>query len=940
MNTRHTSRFLASILILGLFSSTNVVFAQTHQKKQFLDVNTQHQNFQAVQFLEERSVIEGYQDGTFQPEKPINRAEQLKILLEGQGISPDSDIFLNCFPDVKNEWFAKYVCYAKEAGWVEGYPDGHFYPAQTVNKVESLKMLIETQGVNENELEKKIDETLYEDIDETAWYAKYVRFAKTKGLLEETGTTFSPAGAMERAGIAENLYRFIKIREEKIDSFPGVQYERLPSKPFISPKNFGDKKSKSLDDSELFIHSSDTEVTSIEPLETSFHSDSLERQLVIRPNPASPQVTTLPKGAFAEVFAFDLTALQKNVVITSVSFYRAGEGSDDDFSAFDLFRGNRRVSFASTLNTTNHIVRFDKLFIPLAVGETTSLSLKASISLLAKTGNASNFIFGGSDMITTQDYTNLILPRGAINGQVYTIAADTVSDLNIAPHGIIPNVHAGANNAKIAEFQLSPSSENVSVHQIALHIGGTVDPLRELSNFRLYSGNDPSGMMLLAHAPLVFRPYDLVYFSIPFGLNIHQGNSPIFTVFADVNRMVDTGKSIHVYLAEESDLYATAQTYGYGVNVNSDGYNNDNNASHSVVIRGGGDFPPGPRNQDSQVNISFDGPLSSNVPIGAKNVRFFDFSISPNKDIEVKELTFTIDISVSGYEAGLLNYDSKGTFLSPNFSNLRVVEFFPGANGGIATIMYPLELDPAGSDTIQSVTFRNSSKVDSRETRHFSFIMDIADNPIFSYGDPSSYVTVTLEALGKTAIVNREDGTYVTDIHPSTKITGNPLTLTTNNALALIKEYGDTDDDAGYGATKVPLLDLQISANTDVTIKKLYITLSSLGSSGGLLNESKKTANFKNIRLVDVETWENILMGPIELSLNGDDKIQNFALSGSWFLKKGSVKRVLLIVDVAYDESLVGEQIQAALFQGNVSEDGHDIVPKALEGSIITIIKR
>ncbi|MBI2463537.1 S-layer homology domain-containing protein [Candidatus Peregrinibacteria bacterium] len=932
LRTLWASRFLASVLIFGLFASTNVVFSQVRAQKEFSDVNTEHKNFQAIEFLQEREVIEGYQDGTFQPEKTINRAEQLKILLEGQGISPDSGIFLNCFPDVKDEWFAKYVCYAKEAGWVEGYSDGYFYPSRAVNKVESLKMLIETQGVGENDLQTAIDEPLYEDIDETAWYAKYVHFAKQKGLLEETGSAFHPAEGMERANIAENLYRFIKVREEKIDSFPGVQYETFPPKPIITPKNVPkDDRNAEGQSVEHFLKAGS--------LKRPLRSDSLERQLVIRPNPATPQITTLPKGAFAEVFTFDLTALEKNVIITSLSFYRSGEGSDDDFSVLYLFRDSHRASFGSTRNPTNHMVRFDNLFIPLAPGETTTLRLKASISALAKTGNASNFMFGGSDMITTQDKTNLILPRGAINGPVYTIGSDTVGSLNITAHGTISNVYAGSNHAKIAEFQLSPSFENVFVHQIALHIGGTIDPLRGLSNFRLYAGNDFSGTPI-AHAALVSKPYGLVRFSIPFGLRIEQGSNPFFTVFADIHRMAKTGDSINVYLADENDLYATGQTYGFGVNVNADGYNNDNNGSHSVVIQGEGDFPRGPQNPDSQVNISFEGPSASNVPIGVQNVRFFDFSINPEKNIEVKELTFTINISVSGYEAGLLNSDSKGSFLSPNFSNIRIVEFYPGANGGISTIMGPQELNPAGSDTAQSLTFKNGFKVDSGEIRHFSFVMDIADNSIFSFIDPPGYVTVTLQALSKTAIVNRENGTYITDIHPSTRITGNPLTLTTNNASALIKEYGDTDDDAGYGATKVPLLDLQISANSDVTVKKLYFTLSSLGKSGGLINEAKKTTNFSNIRLVDVETWENILLGPIELVMNGDDKLQNFALSGSWFLKKGSVKRVLLIVDVAYDESLVGEQIQARLFQGNIVENGYDIVPQTLEGSNLTIIKR
>src|SRR6185295_10570076 len=65
--------------------------------------------------------------------------EFLKILLESRG-EVTSDM-KNCFPDVQEEWFAKYVCLAKSEGIVGGYPDGTFKPNQSINFVEASKML-------------------------------------------------------------------------------------------------------------------------------------------------------------------------------------------------------------------------------------------------------------------------------------------------------------------------------------------------------------------------------------------------------------------------------------------------------------------------------------------------------------------------------------------------------------------------------------------------------------------------------------------------------------------------------------------------------------------------------------------------------------------------------------------------------------------------------
>lgn len=44
----------------------------------------------------------------------------------------DENLYENCFEDVEDEWFAPYVCYAKEKGWVTGYPDGTFKPENNV----------------------------------------------------------------------------------------------------------------------------------------------------------------------------------------------------------------------------------------------------------------------------------------------------------------------------------------------------------------------------------------------------------------------------------------------------------------------------------------------------------------------------------------------------------------------------------------------------------------------------------------------------------------------------------------------------------------------------------------------------------------------------------------------------------------------------------------
>ncbi len=109
----------------------------------FSDVNKFNKNFQAIVYLRDHAVVAGYPDGTFRSEQGVTRAEMLKILIRGGlGITPGNEYQQACFTDVgANEWYANYVCYAKSKGWTEGYVDGTFQPNKMINKVEAIKFL-------------------------------------------------------------------------------------------------------------------------------------------------------------------------------------------------------------------------------------------------------------------------------------------------------------------------------------------------------------------------------------------------------------------------------------------------------------------------------------------------------------------------------------------------------------------------------------------------------------------------------------------------------------------------------------------------------------------------------------------------------------------------------------------------------------------------------
>lgn len=209
-----------SLLFFFLFSAITV--------SAFTDVSN-HKNKIAIEYLYENGVISGYEDETFKPEKELNRAELLKILVGGKNVKPTlKEGYKNCFSDVKEEWFAPYICYAKEKKWINGYEDGTFKPSKIVNKVESIKMLINSQ-----EYDLKGSENVdlkFSDVEKNAWYVPYLKVAKDKNLLEVSSGKFGVSGNMKRANISENIYRAMVIGKEKKKKFYDMNKKNISVK--------------------------------------------------------------------------------------------------------------------------------------------------------------------------------------------------------------------------------------------------------------------------------------------------------------------------------------------------------------------------------------------------------------------------------------------------------------------------------------------------------------------------------------------------------------------------------------------------------------------------------------------------------------------------------------------------------------------------------------
>lgn len=163
---------------------------------QFTDVS-EADDYESIILLKDLGIVQGYEDGSFKPKNNINRAEFIKIVMEAK-YKESLSLGLNCFSDVSAEWYAKYICNAKEAGIISGYQDGEFKPSNNISLAEAYKIFVETFFDFEGEIE------------ENFWYQKYVNFAEENNF----SLSIPPLQLITREEMATMLAKIIQIIQE------------------------------------------------------------------------------------------------------------------------------------------------------------------------------------------------------------------------------------------------------------------------------------------------------------------------------------------------------------------------------------------------------------------------------------------------------------------------------------------------------------------------------------------------------------------------------------------------------------------------------------------------------------------------------------------------------------------------------------------------------
>lgn len=120
----------------------------------FPDVDDTADYAEAVSVLNNMGIMVGDEQGNFNPNKTVTRAEMVAIICRMIGETENFGTDGTQFSDVlSTHWANSFIIKASSLGVIGGYEDGTFRPDETVTYAQALTMVVRAMGLEDRALE-------------------------------------------------------------------------------------------------------------------------------------------------------------------------------------------------------------------------------------------------------------------------------------------------------------------------------------------------------------------------------------------------------------------------------------------------------------------------------------------------------------------------------------------------------------------------------------------------------------------------------------------------------------------------------------------------------------------------------------------------------------------------------------------------------------------
>ena len=158
---------------------------------------------EVVDTLVELGVIEGFEDGSFQPNATVTRAQMAKMIYVLRTGNSDASAYNDdktSFTDIGSHWARGYIKYCQSLGIIAGKSNTIFAPNASVTAQEAAKMLLVTLGYDAQKA----------GLVGAGWASKTNALADENGLLDDVNTSFTAACPRQYA--AQLIYNAIDAK--------------------------------------------------------------------------------------------------------------------------------------------------------------------------------------------------------------------------------------------------------------------------------------------------------------------------------------------------------------------------------------------------------------------------------------------------------------------------------------------------------------------------------------------------------------------------------------------------------------------------------------------------------------------------------------------------------------------------------------------------------
>lgn len=172
-----------------------------------------------VMALTELGILDGDENGNFNPHQNLTRAEFSKMIapaLNGYEHLGELNFVRDevLFNDIENHWGFKYIVFCQKNGLIDGFEDDTFRPDESLTYSQTIKMCLSAIGYSG--LEK----------DTEPWHEKWTAMAYEYGLTETK--IINPNEYINRIDAAKLVYKTINMPLCTIDGYTQIETEEGP----------------------------------------------------------------------------------------------------------------------------------------------------------------------------------------------------------------------------------------------------------------------------------------------------------------------------------------------------------------------------------------------------------------------------------------------------------------------------------------------------------------------------------------------------------------------------------------------------------------------------------------------------------------------------------------------------------------------------------------